>query len=161
MMQKQTHKADNLLSSDTYRKWKAAKPGEKQISVILQVMICPFFLELPHASLCCGFKMWCFRHYCDPYKLVASIARQSFHWDQAHLGCNEVVTISYWAAQYYGNIRYVISVMNVVMAMWVLINTNIGGESELQTMQTLRKREALFPFRQYGFTERIPPRYSW
>lgn len=31
-----THKADNLLSSDTYRKWKAARPGEKQISVILQ-----------------------------------------------------------------------------------------------------------------------------
>ncbi|XP_072316827.1 DNA repair protein XRCC1 isoform X2 [Eucyclogobius newberryi] len=31
-----THKADNLLSSETYRKWKAAKPGEKQTSVILQ-----------------------------------------------------------------------------------------------------------------------------
>lgn len=31
-----THKADNLLSSDTYRKWKSAKPGEKQTSVILQ-----------------------------------------------------------------------------------------------------------------------------
>lgn len=35
----QTHKADNLLSSDTYRKWKAAKPGEKQTSVILQVCV--------------------------------------------------------------------------------------------------------------------------
>ncbi|XP_076004676.1 DNA repair protein XRCC1 isoform X2 [Genypterus blacodes] len=32
-----THKADNLLSSDTYRKWKAVKPGEKQTSVILQL----------------------------------------------------------------------------------------------------------------------------
>ncbi|XP_039626531.1 DNA repair protein XRCC1 isoform X1 [Polypterus senegalus] len=31
-----TYKADNLLKADTYRKWKAAKPGEKQISVILQ-----------------------------------------------------------------------------------------------------------------------------
>lgn len=31
-----THKADNLLSSDTYRKWKAARTGEKQTSVILQ-----------------------------------------------------------------------------------------------------------------------------
>ncbi|XP_066534227.1 DNA repair protein XRCC1 isoform X2 [Hoplias malabaricus] len=31
-----THKADNLLSSDTYRKWKAARAGEKQVSVILQ-----------------------------------------------------------------------------------------------------------------------------
>ncbi|XP_026861149.2 DNA repair protein XRCC1 isoform X1 [Electrophorus electricus] len=31
-----THKADNLLSSDTYRKWKAARPGEKQTSIILQ-----------------------------------------------------------------------------------------------------------------------------
>ncbi|XP_044064288.1 DNA repair protein XRCC1 [Siniperca chuatsi] len=31
-----TFKADNLLSSDTYRKWKAARPGEKQTSVILQ-----------------------------------------------------------------------------------------------------------------------------
>ncbi|XP_023261632.1 DNA repair protein XRCC1 [Seriola lalandi dorsalis] len=35
-----THKADNLLSSDTYRKWKAARPGEKQTSVILQVCFC-------------------------------------------------------------------------------------------------------------------------
>ncbi|KAG7216824.1 hypothetical protein INR49_001478 [Caranx melampygus] len=32
-----THKADNLLSPDTYRKWKAARPGEKQTSVILQL----------------------------------------------------------------------------------------------------------------------------
>uniref|UniRef100_A0A671QQM3 DNA-repair protein Xrcc1 N-terminal domain-containing protein n=1 Tax=Sinocyclocheilus anshuiensis TaxID=1608454 RepID=A0A671QQM3_9TELE len=32
-----THKADNLLSSDTYRKWKAARPGEKHVSVILQL----------------------------------------------------------------------------------------------------------------------------
>ncbi|XP_034095879.1 DNA repair protein XRCC1 isoform X1 [Gymnodraco acuticeps] len=31
------HKADNLLSSDTYRKWKAARSGEKQTSVILQL----------------------------------------------------------------------------------------------------------------------------
>nr|XP_023663467.1 DNA repair protein XRCC1 isoform X3 [Paramormyrops kingsleyae] len=31
-----THKAENLLNSDTYRKWKAARPGEKQTSVILQ-----------------------------------------------------------------------------------------------------------------------------
>nr|XP_033497277.1 DNA repair protein XRCC1 [Epinephelus lanceolatus] len=31
-----THKADNLLSSETYRKWKAARAGEKQTSVILQ-----------------------------------------------------------------------------------------------------------------------------
>lgn len=31
-----THKADNLLKADTYRKWKSARPGEKQISVILQ-----------------------------------------------------------------------------------------------------------------------------
>ncbi|KAM4601023.1 DNA repair protein XRCC1 [Polymixia lowei] len=31
-----THKADNLLSSDTYRKWKAARAGEKQTTVILQ-----------------------------------------------------------------------------------------------------------------------------
>ncbi|KAM6910777.1 DNA repair protein XRCC1 [Xenentodon cancila] len=31
-----THRADNLLSSDTYRKWRAARPGEKQTSVILQ-----------------------------------------------------------------------------------------------------------------------------
>ncbi|MCJ8745348.1 hypothetical protein PDJAM_G00129260 [Pangasius djambal] len=32
-----THKADNLLSSETYRKWKSARPGEKQVSVILQL----------------------------------------------------------------------------------------------------------------------------
>ncbi|XP_063167686.1 DNA repair protein XRCC1 isoform X2 [Candoia aspera] len=31
-----THCAENLLKADTYRKWKAAQAGEKQISVILQ-----------------------------------------------------------------------------------------------------------------------------
>ncbi|XP_053123563.1 DNA repair protein XRCC1 [Hemicordylus capensis] len=31
-----THCAENLLKADTYRKWKAAQPGEKQVSVILQ-----------------------------------------------------------------------------------------------------------------------------
>ncbi|XP_014380579.1 DNA repair protein XRCC1 isoform X2 [Alligator sinensis] len=31
-----THCAENLLRPDTYRKWKAAQPGEKQISGILQ-----------------------------------------------------------------------------------------------------------------------------
>lgn len=31
-----TYRADNLLNSDTYRKWKAAKTGETQTSVILQ-----------------------------------------------------------------------------------------------------------------------------
>ncbi|TRY53688.1 hypothetical protein DNTS_024429 [Danionella cerebrum] len=34
-----THKADNLLTSDTYRKWKAARAGEKQVSVILQFRV--------------------------------------------------------------------------------------------------------------------------
>ncbi|XP_072463946.1 DNA repair protein XRCC1 isoform X2 [Notamacropus eugenii] len=32
-----THSADNLLRADTYRKWRSAKAGEKQISVILQL----------------------------------------------------------------------------------------------------------------------------
>ncbi|XP_069496969.1 DNA repair protein XRCC1 [Ambystoma mexicanum] len=32
-----THKAENLLKADTYRKWKANKSGEKQVSVILQL----------------------------------------------------------------------------------------------------------------------------
>lgn len=31
-----THCAENLLKADTYRKWKAARAGEKQVSVILQ-----------------------------------------------------------------------------------------------------------------------------
>ncbi|XP_075462553.1 DNA repair protein XRCC1 isoform X1 [Ascaphus truei] len=31
-----THKAENLLKADTYRKWKASRAGEKQVSVILQ-----------------------------------------------------------------------------------------------------------------------------
>ncbi|XP_075764581.1 DNA repair protein XRCC1 isoform X3 [Pelodiscus sinensis] len=31
-----THCAENLLKGDTYRKWRAAQPGEKQLSVILQ-----------------------------------------------------------------------------------------------------------------------------
>ncbi|XP_064425703.1 DNA repair protein XRCC1 [Latimeria chalumnae] len=31
------HKAENLLKADTYRKWKAGKPGEKQVSIILQL----------------------------------------------------------------------------------------------------------------------------
>ncbi|XP_064470997.1 DNA repair protein XRCC1-like [Ornithodoros turicata] len=32
----QVHKAENLLRSETYRKWKCANPGEKQASIILQ-----------------------------------------------------------------------------------------------------------------------------
>ncbi|XP_074075531.1 DNA repair protein XRCC1 isoform X2 [Macrotis lagotis] len=32
-----THSAENLLKADTYRKWRSAKAGEKQISVILQL----------------------------------------------------------------------------------------------------------------------------
>ncbi|KAM6968342.1 DNA repair protein XRCC1 [Aplochiton taeniatus] len=32
-----THRAENLLSPDNYRKWKAARAGEKQTSVILQL----------------------------------------------------------------------------------------------------------------------------
>ncbi|KAJ6615902.1 hypothetical protein lerEdw1_015111 [Lerista edwardsae] len=31
-----THCAENLLKADTYRKWKAARAGEKQVSIILQ-----------------------------------------------------------------------------------------------------------------------------
>lgn len=31
------HPAQNLLSSDTYRKWKCASPGEKQAVVVFQV----------------------------------------------------------------------------------------------------------------------------
>ncbi|XP_042629294.1 DNA repair protein XRCC1-like [Cyprinus carpio] len=32
-----THRAESLLSSDTNRKWKAARPAEKHVSVILQL----------------------------------------------------------------------------------------------------------------------------
>lgn len=35
----QTHCAENLLKADTYRKWRAAKAGEKTISVVLQVIL--------------------------------------------------------------------------------------------------------------------------
>lgn len=35
----QTHCAENLLKADTYRKWRAAKAGEKSISVVLQVIL--------------------------------------------------------------------------------------------------------------------------
>ncbi|KAM9631861.1 DNA repair protein XRCC1 isoform 2-T2 [Trichechus inunguis] len=35
--QDSTHCAENLLKADTYRKWRAAKAGEKTISVVLQV----------------------------------------------------------------------------------------------------------------------------
>uniref|UniRef100_A0A5F9D0J8 X-ray repair cross complementing 1 n=1 Tax=Oryctolagus cuniculus TaxID=9986 RepID=A0A5F9D0J8_RABIT len=34
--QDSTHCAENLLKADTYRKWRAAKAGEKTISVVLQ-----------------------------------------------------------------------------------------------------------------------------
>lgn len=41
----QTHCAENLLKADTYRKWRAAKAGEKTISVVLQVILpSPFLL---------------------------------------------------------------------------------------------------------------------
>uniref|UniRef100_H3AC16 DNA repair protein XRCC1 n=1 Tax=Latimeria chalumnae TaxID=7897 RepID=H3AC16_LATCH len=43
------HKAENLLKADTYRKWKAGKPGEKQVSIILQVILsCPSLVILEH-----------------------------------------------------------------------------------------------------------------
>uniref|UniRef100_A0A8C0WY62 DNA-repair protein Xrcc1 N-terminal domain-containing protein n=1 Tax=Castor canadensis TaxID=51338 RepID=A0A8C0WY62_CASCN len=35
--QDSTHCAENLLKADTYRKWRAAKAGEKTISVVLQL----------------------------------------------------------------------------------------------------------------------------
>ncbi|KAM6154731.1 DNA repair protein XRCC1 [Erethizon dorsatum] len=35
--QDSTHCAENLLKADTYRKWRAAKAGEKSISVVLQL----------------------------------------------------------------------------------------------------------------------------
>lgn len=35
--QDSTHRAENLLKADTYRKWRAAKAGEKTISVVLQL----------------------------------------------------------------------------------------------------------------------------
>ncbi|XP_059522289.1 DNA repair protein XRCC1 isoform X2 [Myotis daubentonii] len=35
--QDSTHCADNLLKADTYRKWRAARAGEKTISVVLQL----------------------------------------------------------------------------------------------------------------------------
>lgn len=53
---KQTHKADNLLSSDTYRKWKAARPGEKQTSVILQVCLCVSQQWLHNIVLFCPYS---------------------------------------------------------------------------------------------------------
>ncbi|XP_016047946.1 DNA repair protein XRCC1 isoform X2 [Erinaceus europaeus] len=37
--QDSTHCAENLLKADTYRKWRAAKAGEKTISVVLQVLL--------------------------------------------------------------------------------------------------------------------------
>lgn len=36
----QDHPSDNLLKSETYRKWQCADPGEKQASVIIEVMFC-------------------------------------------------------------------------------------------------------------------------
>ncbi|XP_017445286.3 DNA repair protein XRCC1 isoform X2 [Rattus norvegicus] len=35
--QDSTHRAENLLKADTYRKWRSAKAGEKTISVVLQL----------------------------------------------------------------------------------------------------------------------------
>lgn len=46
----QTHCAENLLKADTYRKWRAAKAGEKTISVVLQVIL-PSPCLLPNRSL--------------------------------------------------------------------------------------------------------------
>uniref|UniRef100_G1Q9S0 X-ray repair cross complementing 1 n=1 Tax=Myotis lucifugus TaxID=59463 RepID=G1Q9S0_MYOLU len=47
--QDSTHCADNLLKADTYRKWRAAKAGEKTISVVLQVTLPP-----PHLLVSAG-----------------------------------------------------------------------------------------------------------
>ena len=51
----QTHKADNLLKSETYRKWKSSAPGERQNSIILQVLA--IFLKLHQRLGFCTFQL--------------------------------------------------------------------------------------------------------
>jgi len=39
----QNYPADNLLKSESFKKWKSASVGEKQVSVTLQVYVVNFF----------------------------------------------------------------------------------------------------------------------
>ncbi|MGH0174807.1 UNVERIFIED_CONTAM: hypothetical protein FKN15_069252 [Acipenser sinensis] len=80
-----THKADNLLKADTYRKWKSARPGEKQISVILQVILVTSSFMSPTESRNSNnlnrVRMF------GPDKLVKANAEKK--WDRVKLICTQ------------------------------------------------------------------------
>ncbi|XP_047692993.1 DNA repair protein XRCC1 isoform X2 [Prionailurus viverrinus] len=83
--QDSTHCAENLLKADTYRKWRAAKAGEKTISVVLQVLLVTSSFMSPSESRS-GSNPNRVRIF-GPDKLVRAAAEK--RWDRVKIVCSQ------------------------------------------------------------------------
>ncbi|XP_043454644.1 DNA repair protein XRCC1 isoform X2 [Prionailurus bengalensis] len=83
--QDSTHCAENLLKADTYRKWRAAKAGEKTISVVLQVLLVTSSFMSPSESRS-GSNPNRVRIF-GPDKLVRAAAEK--RWDRVKVVCSQ------------------------------------------------------------------------
>ncbi|XP_036284644.1 DNA repair protein XRCC1 isoform X5 [Pipistrellus kuhlii] len=83
--QDSTHCAENLLKADTYRKWRAAKAGEKTISVVLQVLLVTSSFMTPSESRS-GSNPNRVRIF-GPDKLVRGAAEK--RWDRVKIVCSQ------------------------------------------------------------------------
>ncbi|KAI2591448.1 X-ray repair cross complementing 1, partial [Homo sapiens] len=83
--QDSTHCAENLLKADTYRKWRAAKAGEKTISVVLQVLLVTSSFMSPSESRS-GSNPNRVRMF-GPDKLVRAAAEK--RWDRVKIVCSQ------------------------------------------------------------------------
>ncbi|KAB0349913.1 hypothetical protein FD754_014770 [Muntiacus muntjak] len=83
--QDSTYCAENLLKADTYRKWRAAKAGEKTISVVLQVLLVTSSFMSPAESRS-GSNSNRVRIF-GPDKLVRAAAEK--RWDRVKIVCSQ------------------------------------------------------------------------
>ncbi|XP_059759543.1 DNA repair protein XRCC1 isoform X2 [Balaenoptera ricei] len=83
--QDSTYCAENLLKADTYRKWRAAKAGEKTISVVLQVLLVTSSFMSPSESRS-GSNSNRVRIF-GPDKLVRAAAEK--RWDRVKIVCSQ------------------------------------------------------------------------
>ncbi|XP_061028605.1 DNA repair protein XRCC1 isoform X2 [Eubalaena glacialis] len=83
--QDSTYCAENLLKADTYRKWRAAKAGEKTISVVLQVLLVTSSFMSPSESRS-GSNSNRVRIF-GPDKLVRATAEK--RWDRVKIVCSQ------------------------------------------------------------------------
>ncbi|XP_069407071.1 DNA repair protein XRCC1 isoform X10 [Ovis canadensis] len=82
---RRTYCAENLLKADTYRKWRAAKAGEKTISVVLQVLLVTSSFMSPAESRS-GSNSNRVRIF-GPDKLVRAAAEK--RWDRVKIVCSQ------------------------------------------------------------------------